>query len=163
MNRRKKSLITLCGVFLSFLLVAGEGLAQEKALELSANECIERALTENLSLKSSRMGIRLNELTVIQEKSSFDPSLSLNVSRGQSESPNYTSYIPVNSINEKSTKLNFTVGQNIATGAQWGVGFYNTLSESNVELEKNFSSYLGMNINQPLLKGFGKKINYSGI
>ena len=45
----------------------------------------------------------------------------------------------------------------------WGVGFYNTLSESNIELEKNYSSNLAFQINQPLLKGFGKKVNRSGI
>jgi outer membrane protein TolC len=43
------------------------------------------------------------------------------------------------------------------------MGFYNTLSESNIEVEKNYSSYLGFSINQPLLKGFGRKVNRSGI
>ena len=163
MKHVKVCFIAVCHLLLPFILFAVPVIAEESILKLSVDDCIEYALTKNLSLESSRLGIRLNELSVIQEESAFDPGLSLNLTRGKSEQPNYTSYIPVSAIESKTTRLNFTYGQNLTTGANWGVGIYNTLSESNIELEKNYTSYLGFSINQPLLKGYGKDINRSGI
>ena len=163
MKHVKVCIIAVVHLLLPFILFAMPVIAEENILRLSVDDCIEYALTKNLSLKSSRLGIRLNELSVIQEESAFDPGLSVNLSRGKSEQPNYTSYIPVSAIESKTTRLNFTYGQNLTTGANWGVGIYNTLSESNIELEKNYTSYLGFSVNQPLLKGFGKNINRSGI
>ena len=157
MKHVKVCITVVVYLLLPFILLAKPVAAEENILKLSVDDCIEYALTKNLSLESSRLGIRLNELSVIQEESAFDPGLSLNLTRGKSEQPNYTSYIPVSAIESKTTRLNFTYGQNLTTGANWGVGIYNTLSESNIELEKNYTSYLGFSVNQPLLKGFGKK------
>ncbi|MFA6473161.1 MAG: TolC family protein, partial [Candidatus Latescibacterota bacterium] len=126
-------------------------------------ECIDRALCQNLDLKSFRFDLQSSRLSVVQAESNFDPALTLKLTRGQSSSPNFTSYIPVNKIEQKSTNINFTLGKSVFTGAKWGVGAYSALSESNIEREKNYSSYVGFNVTQPLLRGFGKKVNYSNI
>ena len=52
---------------------------------------------------------------------------------------------------------------NLSTGSNWGIGLYNTLSESNIETEKNYTSNLGVQFYQPLLKGFGKDLDRSNI
>ena len=162
MGHAKKRALSIVMV-LMFCAAAGKGYAAENVLRLSVDECIEQALTRNLNLESSRLGLRLNELSLIQERSAFDPSLNLSLDHGNSESPNYTKYIPVSTIESKSSRLNFTFGQNLSTGANWGFGLFNTLSESNVELEKNYTSYLGVSVDQPLLKGFGKRVTQSSI
>lgn len=158
---KKRTVVIVMSVL--FCVPVVQSYAAENVLRLSVDECIEQALTRNLNLESARLGLRLSELSLIQVQSEFDPSLSMNLSHGKTESPNYTKYIPVSTIEGKSSRLNFTLGQNISTGANWGVGLYNSLSESNIELEKNYTSYLGFSINQPLLKGFGKRVNRSNI
>jgi outer membrane protein len=137
--------------------------AEQNEVEMTLGECIDRALSQNLDLKSAQFDMQSNHFSIIQAESKFDPALTLKLTRGQSSAPNFTSYIPVNKIDQKLTNINFSIGKNVFTGAQWGIGAYSALSESNVEREKNYSSYVGFNVNQPLLRGFGRKVNYSNI
>jgi len=137
--------------------------SSEKTLQLTLDECIDHALRENLDMKVYHLGLRSYELSTVQAESYFDPSISWRMGRDESVTPNYFEYFEVKSIERHISNLNFTLGQNLSTGADWGVGFYNTLSKSNIETEKNYTSYLGFNINQPLLRGFGKKFNRSNI
>jgi len=148
---------------LTFFISVCSYAAENKTLELTVENCIDKALTSNLNLKTSRLGLNLNEQSMIQEKSVFDPSLNFGVERGESKRANYEIYIPVNKIESETTNLNLSLNQKLATGAGWGAGLYNTLSESNIVKEKNFSSYFGVQINQPLWKGFGKDVNRAGI
>ena len=136
---------------------------QERIRELTLEETIDYALRENLNLKSYSLGLSIDDLSIEQAKGRFDPSLSLNVSRNESIQPNFYDYISVSSIDQQVTQANISYGQSLTTGGDWGVGFYNTLSESNVEREKNYTSYFGFNLNQPLLRGFGNRVTTSGI
>lgn len=137
--------------------------AEESTMELTLRDCIDRALRENLNFRASSLGLRVDNLSIVQAQSNFDPELSLDLNRRQSETPTFYQYYGVGSISSKTTELNLTLGQNLSTGAQWGFGFYNTLSESNIETSKNYTSVLGFNVNQPLLQGFGKKVARSQI
>ena len=136
---------------------------EERSVEMSLDDCIRQALVENLDLKSSTLGLKLDNLSVTQEQSVFAPTVSSEVTRGKSEQPNYTSYIPVSSVESDETNLNAQITQKLWTGGSWGVGYYTALSESNIETEKNYSSNLGISFTQPLLNGLGKQVNESGI
>ena len=153
----------LAAVMLGMVIAASPGRCSENGLTLSLEECFRRAMSDNLNLKATALGIRYGELSVTAAQSSFDPSLSFRLNRGQSESPNYTSYIPVDRITQKSSSVNLSLGQNLSTGGNWGFGAFNTLSESNVERIKNYSSYLALSLTQPFLHGFGRKVAYSSI
>jgi outer membrane protein TolC len=130
---------------------------------ISLRECIDRALRDNLNLKAYHLGLRSSVLSIVQAESRFDPELSLDMTRNESETATFYDYYKVNSVSSKQSNLNFTIGQLLPTGADWGVGFYNTLSESNIEIEKNYTSNFGIQFNQPILKGFGRKVNRSNI
>jgi len=154
-------LILVCAA--AWLVSGGPVRADETFVELSLRDCIDRALEENLSFRSSRLGLRIDRLSIVQAESAFDPAFTLSVDRGHSETPTYFDYYGVSSIQSKQTRLNLTLNKNISTGAEWGMGLYNTLSESNIERAKNYTSYFGISVNQPLLKGFGRKVNESTI
>lgn len=145
------------------LCMSGVATAQEHTMNMSVQDCIDRALTQNLNLHAQKLGLDISNLTITQEKAAFDPTLSLSASRGESNSPNYTSYIPVSTIEQKSSNASLTLNQRLSTGTYWDMGFYNTLSESNIEDEKNYTSWLGFSVRQSLLKGFGREINRTGI
>ncbi len=135
----------------------------ENVIDISLSQCIDRALTENLSLKAYSMGLKTDNLSITQAETIFDPAFSVEMNRSRNETPNYYAYYGVDSIEQENSNLNMTFGQKLRSGADWGVGFYNALSESNIETAKNYSSYLGIQVNQPLLKGFGKKVNTSSV
>lgn len=137
--------------------------SQNGAMTLELSECIEYALEQNLGLKQYNLGLRYADLSIVQAESAFDPSLSMQLNRNEEVTPNFTDYIPVSSVEREYTSYNITFGQNLTTGANWGVGLYSNFSESNIEREKNFTSNLGFEISQPLLRGFGQDINKSSI
>jgi len=158
-------------VWLIIMFVIGSGLClhgrpsicDQNEIRLSLAECVEHALVENLNLKSYHLGLQFDNLSIVQAESKFDPSLSFEINRSESKTPNFIDYIQKPTIDSKTTSLNLSLGQNISTGANWGVGMYNTLSVSNIESEKNYKSNLAFVFNQPLLKGYGKKISRSNI
>lgn len=137
--------------------------AQERIREVSLDQCIQQAIRDNLNLREYHLGLRYNDLSITQAESSFDPSLSLSATRNESETPNFFEYYNVNAIQQENTDFNVTFGQDLVTGATWGVGLYTTLSSSNIETTKNYTSNLGIKIDQPLLRGFGSRVNTSNI
>jgi len=151
--------IVCCSVYLPGKLCN----ARSDVLDLTLDNCIDRALRENLDLKSYYLGLESRRLSIIQAQSGFDPSLSLTMRRNESVSTTFFDYYKVHSIKSQSSIANFSIGQNIVTGADWGFGYYSTLSESNIETEKNYTSYLGFQLNQPLLRRFGTKVNRSPV
>jgi outer membrane protein len=165
MNRilNRLRFMSIAASVIGLALAAPRGWCAETEVRLTLGDCFQRAMSENLNLKSTALGIPYDELSVTKARSYFDPSLSLSVNRGHSVAPNYTSYIPVDRITQNTSSVNLTLGQSLFTGGNWGFGEFNTLSESNVERIKNYSSYLGFNYDQPLLRGFGRKIAYSNI
>ncbi|MFC1489749.1 TolC family protein [Candidatus Latescibacterota bacterium] len=140
-----------------------QGFAYDSERAFSLKDCIDYALSENLNLKSFNLSLVSSELSIIQAESNFDPSLSLSVNRDKSVTPNFYTYYNVNSIESSTNRMNMTLGKNLSTGSNLSLGLYNTLSEGNTETEKNYTSNLGVQFSQPLLKGFGKKVNLSNI
>ena len=158
-------LMRCCACIFSVVLVAGAHIAtaQERVTELSLNDCIDHALRENLNLRQYELGLQYSDLNITQAETSFDPSLSLDVTRSKSASSNYTQYITVSSVEQEYTSMDLEFGQQLTTGANWGIGLYTTLSESNIETTKNYTSNLGFQITQPLLQGFGRDVNRANI
>lgn len=150
-------------VQIGFILGNCAGAGADTTLDLSLDECFKRALSDNLSLQAAGLSIPYEKLSVGKAESVFDPSLSFEVNRERSGAPNYTSYIPVDKINEKQSSASLSIGQTVFTGAKWGFGVYNALSESNVERIKNYSSYVGVSLSQPLLRGRGKRMTQSDV
>jgi outer membrane protein len=152
--------------FCIFLLPSlPHGQTKEKVLELSLQSCIDRALKENLNLQSTVLGLRSDNLSIIQQQSRFDPSLNLMVTHAESSRPNFLNYIATSNTNSKTSSADLQLSQMLRTGsgANWGLGLYSDLSKSNIQSNQNYSSYIGLNITQPLLRNFGRQVAESGI
>ncbi len=165
MKKTSSLVLRLCSftILSGTMLFASSGWCAEEELRLSLDDSFRRAMNDNLNLKATALGIRYDDYTIERAQSSFDPALSFRVNKSNSESPNYTKYIPVSSIEQKSSSASLSLGRNLSTGGNLSFGAYNALSESNVESTKNYSGYLGFSFDQPLLKGFGKKNAYANI
>lgn len=150
-------------VLLLILGGVGRTVGAAEPVRLSLHDCIDRALRKNLSLTSTALGLQARDWAIVGAESAFDPSVTFSVSRDEAHTPNFYEYIAVSSITQERTSANLTYGQALDTGADWGIGVYNILSESNIEVEKNYTSYLGLSVNQPLLRGRGRRVNRTTI
>jgi len=151
-------ILTFC-----FTLFTKPCISEEKTLRLSLRECIDRALVENLGLKQDYLSLSFNDFSIESAKAKFDPSLSFQLNRNESVQPNYYEYIPVKSIEQENTNFSMSLNKSVALGGAWRIGMSNTLSESNIEREKNYSNYFGLSFDQPLIRGYGKKATLSAI
>lgn len=150
----------LCALIVS---VSSRAFAEDAVIELSLRSCIDRALQENLNLRSATLGLRADYESVIQQRSAFDPYLNIVTSHGDSKTPNTVNYIPVSNTINKTSTVNFELSQKLFTGANWNVGIYSNLSDSNIQTNKNYSSYFGFNLTQPLLRNYGRSVAESGV
>ena len=147
----------------ALVVVCSGGFAvAEERLELTLTDCIDMALKNNLGFRSSYLGLKTANLSIIQAQAGFDPSVSLDVSRSESTRPTFYQYYGVERIDSEYTQMNLRLNKSLEYGTRVGFGFSNYLSASNIE-KKNFASNLGFNLEQPLWKGFGKKVNTSTI
>ena len=139
------------------------GFTEENKRLMTLGECINTALQDNLSLKSYYLGLDAQNQSILQAESKFDPSLSFSATRNESKNSTFYNYYTVSSVRSKSSAVNLSLDKNLLWGTNIGAGFYNTLSESNIETRKNYSSNLGLNLTQPLLRGFGKTVTMSSV
>ncbi len=138
--------------------------AQETVMELSLREALDRAMRENLNLRSATLGVESEYRSIMQLRSVFDPSLNLQVSRAQSKTPNFTRYIPVSTASRKTSTFNLFVNQTLLyTGATWDAGLYSDLTDSNLQTGRTYSTYFGFNLIQPLLRNFGRNVTESNV
>ena len=150
-------------VMIISLMIQSFNVQAQNIIELSLDECITRALEENLQLKAKKQNLLRDDYAIIQEESKFDTKLSSEWLRKEEQASTYFDYYGVSSIVSNSTEFNVSLNKMLPKGTELGIGFYNTFSESNIEAEKNYSSYYGINWKQPILNGFGDKINKTDI
>lgn len=139
------------------------GQTNEKVIELSLQYCIDRALKENLNLQSAVMGLRSDNLSIIQQQSTFDPALSLLVTHAESKKPNFVNYIPVNNTNSKTSSANLQLARDCepAPTGEWDcIPIFPKAMSRSIGI---YSSYIGLNITQPLLRNFGRQVAESSI
>jgi outer membrane protein len=94
---------------------------------------------------------------------SFDPTLTAQLNWQHQSTPQSTSFITgINSLVAGVTTRAATVSEGFGPGTQVSLSFINT-SQSTNSLRATFSPYssssLGLNITQPLLRGFGMSLN----
>ena len=162
MNTEKMNVMLGLGLLLGLFAVSTAA-AQERVVNLSLPDCLSQALRDNLNLKQYDLGLRYSELSITRAQAAFDPTFSTSFSRNESETPNFYQYYNVSTIQRENTDFNITYGQTLSTGGSWGAGLYSTLSSSNIETVKNYTSNLGFQFDQPLLRGFGSTVTTSTI
>ena len=131
-------------------------------LELSLNDVIRLALTNNLNIAIENYEEDLMRERIIKTKAFYDPTLSFSLGRDSTEFPTVSILdagrgIPVN------TTTNFTLSpsirQNLPGGGGLTVGFNNSRFASNNLfrfMNPSFGSGLSISLSQPLWRGFLK-------
>ena len=125
--------------------------AQENTYKLTLNECISKAISNNLDVKLSKLNIASQNENIIKRNSVFDPSLNFSLSRREDN---------VSSSGAPSNSLTASISKKIESGAM--LEFQNTLTRTEYNSstsDRDFSSGVGFQITQPLLKNSGRDVN----
>jgi outer membrane protein TolC len=159
----KKLILPLIAV--AFLLAPAVS-AQEApgTLSLSLEDCIVRALKDNLGVAIQVLGPQISAESVNAAQEKYIPSLSLSYSSRKTENAAY-SYLdsPGDSSINRTQNYNFmSASQTLPTGGTLRLdftGYRTTTNQRGRTIDPRFGTTLSFNLSQPLLKNFGPKIS----
>ncbi|MCK4429815.1 MAG: TolC family protein, partial [Candidatus Aminicenantes bacterium] len=155
----------LIGIFLLLVFCTATGLKaqqNEKTLSLSLEDCILKAMKNNLGVAIDVLDPELADISVALSQEKFLPQLSLSYNRSNTSSASY-SWIEAaeESISENMTYL-AEVSQQIPSGGSFTMRLSGNKYDTNRQFQTinpRYGSTLRFNFNQPLLKNFGFNIS----
>jgi outer membrane protein TolC len=163
MTMKKKALWPL--LMIAALALSGFGLAQDTGvLSMSLDECIIKALKDNLGVAIQVLGPQISAEAVNQAQERYIPSLNLSASSRKTENAAF-SYLdaPGDSSINRTQNFNFlNATQLLPTGGTLNLGltgYRTTANTRGITINPRFGTTLSFQLNQPLLKSFGLKVN----
>jgi len=157
----------LSPIIIAFLILAATITPRafsEDTLELTLSQAVTAALTRNLSVEEEKLLQKVQEAGVVRAKGEFDPTLSGKLSKSSSKDASVTTIV---SSSQDNVDYEVGLGGKIPTGTSYDI----TVSGGKVErsatpfllINPYYSSDATITITQPLLKGFGPKVQTSKI
>jgi outer membrane protein TolC len=130
-------------------------------LRLTLNECLVRALENNLDISVDAFTPEIREYSIRESRERFMPQLSLSY-----DNWNYNTlsnwFADGTQFTTKTDILNLRLSQSLITGGDISLSLRNTTSDTTrnlVTINPTYTGELRFGISQPLLKDFGPKIN----
>jgi outer membrane protein TolC len=139
-------------------LIISNSFAQQKAKELTLEECILQAMKNNLGLAVEVLNPEIADLTLSRAKEKFLPSLSLNYNRQENNSASYSWIQSATQIKTSYNDYSAGISQLIPTGGSFSISLETYTEDSNASLlliNPVYNSTLAFSFVQPLLKNFG--------
>ncbi|NTU51310.1 MAG: TolC family protein [Candidatus Aminicenantes bacterium] len=148
------------------LALAGPAFGQQaqSTMSVSLDDCIVRALKDNLGVAIQVLGPQISAESVNAAQEKYIPSLTLSYSSRKTENAAY-SYLdtPGDSTINKTRNYNFmSANQTLPTGGTLRLdftGYRTTTNQRGRTIDPRFGTTLAFNLSQPLLKNFGPKIS----
>lgn len=125
---------------------------------LSLEDCILRALKNNLSVQVQVLNPELAVENLSRANEKFVPSLSLSYNKQDTQSASYSWIDASGSVVTKNGSYNFGVSQELPFGGALTIRLDNSRNDSNQKFQTinpRYSSTLRFNFSQPLLRDFG--------
>jgi len=160
---RTKTLFPL--LVLAFALAArGSGQEAKGTLSLSLDECIAKALKDNLGVAIQILGPEISAEGVNQAQEKYIPTLSLSARSQNTESVS-VSYLDAQAESTINKSQNYTflnASQTLPTGGTFSLDFTGYRTKTNrtgQTINPLYGTTLRFNLTQPLLKNFGFKMS----
>jgi len=160
---RLKATLLLAALAL-VLAVPGFGQEAQGTLSMSLEECIIKALKDNLGVAIQVLGPEISAEALNQAQEKYIPTLSLSASSRKTENAAF-SYLdaPGDSSINRTQNFNFlNANQSLPTGGTLSLGmtgYRTTQNTRGITINPRFGTTLSFQLTQPLLKNFGFKIN----
>jgi len=148
--------------FLSILFLTTGAWAQKKEKALSLEDCILKAMENNLNVAVEVLNPELADISVSRAMENFLPSLSFGYSLQNTSSPSISFIEGEEKITAEYSDYSASIFQRIPTGGEFSISLDSYKNESNqkfLSVNPRYSSTLRFNFTQPLLKNFGFKIS----
>jgi outer membrane protein TolC len=162
---RTKALIPM---LILALVLTGAAFGQETqgpgVLSMSLDECIAKALKDNLGVAIQVLGPEISAQALNQAQEKYIPSLSLSFQSRKTENAAY-SYLdsPGDSSINRTQNFNFlTANQTLPTGGTLRLdftGYRTTTNQRGRTIDPRFGTTMAFQLSQPLLRNFGFRVN----
>ena len=152
--------------YVFILLLSLGSQAQETKLPLSLEDCILKALKNNLNVAVEVLNPELADASVSLAKERFLPSLSFGYNLQNTNSPSFSFLEAEEKITTEYFDYSARISQNIPTGGGFSISLSSYKRETNqkfLTVNPRFGSNLSFSFTQPLLRNFGFKINRNEI
>lgn len=156
---KTRTIISLVFIFFcfSFLVYSQD----EDVLPMSLQDCIAKALEDNLNLAIQVYNPEMADMTITQAKEYFMPSFDFAFGRRRTDSPSYWWLQGEDSVVSKYGDYSLAVTQQIPTGGSLNLSFNNYRSETNELFQlinPRHGATLQFDFVQPLLRNGGLKM-----
>ncbi len=161
MLKHKKS---LCFVAVFLLFVGLQ--AQETKKSLSLEDCILKAMRDNLNVSVEVLSPELDDTSISLARERFLPSLTFGYNLQSTNSPSFSFIEADETITSDYYDYSARLSQIIPTGGNFTITLSSYKSETNqkfLSVNPRFGSTLRFAFTQPLLRNFGFKINRNEI
>ena len=158
----KKTILSLLIIALS---LAGHGSAQQTGgtMTISLDDCIARALKDNLGVAIQILGPEISSEALSQAEAKYIPTLSFSARSSSSENASYSYIDAAESLIDKTQNFTFlNASQPLPTGGTFTIdmsGYKTSTNRTGQTINPRYSTTLRFNFNQPLLKNFGSKMS----
>jgi outer membrane protein TolC len=131
-------------------------------LEISLEDCVIRALKNNLGVAIQILGPQISSEALNQAQEKFIPTLSLSARTQKTENAAY-SYLDsagASTITQSQNYNFLSVSQALPTGGSLSLGFTgsrNTTNTRGITIDPRYGTTLSFSLSQPLLRNFGFK------
>jgi len=134
----------------------------EEILSLTLEDCIVKAMENNLKVAVEVYNPEMADVSVTQAKGLFMPRFDVGYSNRQNENPSYWWIQGAGTVESKYSNYSIALVQQIPTGGNFSLSMASYKSETNEGFQlinPRYGSTLQFDFTQPLLKNFGYKIS----
>lgn len=161
MRKRTISISIFILSILFFLCFPSFG-EEEEVLSFSLEECILKALKNNLQVAVESYNPEIADIAVTQAREFFLPRFDLDFSREETKNPPYWWIQGAGTITSARDDYGVTLNQQIPTGGSFSLSLNSYRTDTNEAfrlINPLYSSTLSFGFTQPLLKNFGFKVS----
>ena len=146
------------------LLMATGSLAQqeERILSLSLEDCILKAMKNNLNVAVEVLNPELSDISVSLAKEKFMPNLSFNYLKRDTNTAAYSFLDAAEKVSTQYNNYSAEISQLIPTGGSYSLVLEGDMNDTNRNFQKinpRYGNTLTFSFTQPLLKNFGFKVS----
>lgn len=154
----------ICPIILMIVLITSSSVAQEKgkSLSLSLEDCIVKAIENNLGVSIAVLSPELSDISVALANEKFMPSMSFSFSKRDTNAPSFSFLDAAEQVATVTDNYSAQLSQLIPTGASFTVtldGYKTDTNRSFQSINPRYGSTLTLDFAQPLLRNFGFKMS----
>jgi len=152
----------------ALLLLVGTLPAQEsqKTMQLTLDECIVRALKNNISIQVAELSPRNADLSVRKAQEKYLPTMSFGYSRRNSENASYSWLESQTTTLSETGSYSAQVREMIPLGGTLTLAMNSSFTDTNqtgTTINPRYNNQLQLSFSQPLLRDFGVKMTQRDI